>query len=202
MNRALLLLHGTCSSGASLVSADSTGLLGRLSSLLCYLTALGVEGQIPGLQAMRPLVPSEPSKRHVTATEPFLARLQKPSLPADVQHAAPRRTQTCVVASNYIPERSTLSLQSILSEIGDPSLDKFFAVPYDLIVDTASMWAIDSAVDWTKDVSTVAKDDVLLFNTEGDSPANITPQLQSGVHHLNYFCNRSVREFLREKLEE
>lgn len=160
------------------ISSDSTGWLGRLSSLLCYLSALGVDDQIPGLRAMR-----------AAGTSSFKEK------------AGRLECALSIVASNYMPDRGAFSLRSILSEMGEQSIEKFFSVPGDLIVDTASMWAIDHPSDWTKDIPGLGDEDVLLLNTSGQGPSNVEPTLQSSVHHLNYFCNRSVREFIRKKLE-
>jgi pimeloyl-ACP methyl ester carboxylesterase len=170
------------------VSQDPTGLLGRLSSFLFYLVAQGIEQQVPGLQAMRPLSGSNRSDLN-----PFLSELQKPD--------ARSGTEYFVVASNYVPDRDTLNLRTILQEIGDETIDRFFETPNDLVVETASMWALDKKSSWTEKIQALPPENILLFNTLRGGPENLTPELQSGVHHTNYFLNRSVRDFIREVLE-
>jgi hypothetical protein len=170
------------------VSIDPTGLLGRLSSFLFYLLAQGIEQQVPGLQAMRPL-----SGSSRTDVNPFLSELQKPD--------ARSGTEYFVVASNYVPDRDTLSLKTILQEVGDEAIDRFFAVPNDLVVETASMWALDKKSSWTEKIQALPPENIMLFNTMRGGPEGLTPELQSGVHHTNYFLNRTVRDFIRNVLE-
>ena len=170
------------------VSQDPTGLLGRLSSFLFYLLAQGIEQQVPGLQAMRPLSESNRSELN-----PFLSELQKPD--------AKSGSEYFVVASNYVPDRNTLSLQTILQEVGDEAMDRFFAIPNDLVVETASMWAMDSKSSWTEKIKSLPPEHILLFNTMRGGPENLKPELQSGIHHTNYFLNRTVRDFIRNVLE-
>lgn len=170
------------------VSQDPTGLLGRLSSFLFYMLAQGVEQQVPGLQAMRPI-----SGTNRADVNPFLSKLQMPNPKSG--------TEYFVVASNYVPDRNTLSLQTILNEIGDEAIDRFFAAPNDLVVETASMWALDRKSSWTEKIQSISPENILLFNTLRGGPENLPPELQSGVHHTNYFLNRTVRDFIRKVLE-
>ena len=106
-----------------------------------------------------------------------------------------------VVASNYVSDRSTLSLQTILRELGDAAIDRFFDVPNDLVVETASMWALDKKSSWNEKIQSLPPENILLFNTLRDGPENLLPKLESGVHHTNYFLNRTVRDFIRTVLE-
>jgi len=129
-------------------------------------------------------------------------------LPAEARRQSPLGDDPCdwikLDIAHGQMNRAVLLLHGTCSSV--TSMVNSFAelAPADRFYDeneTASTWAINREVDWTKDVEAVAKKDVLLFNTLGNSPANLTPQLKSGVHHLNYFCNRSVREFIRKKLD-
>ncbi len=172
----------------NLVSQDPTGLYGRLSGFLFYMLAQEIGDNIPGLQAMNPLT----ADKHPGQDNSFLERLQQ----AGPQGAA----EYFVVASNYAPNRDTLNVISLLKEAGDQLLDKFFAEPNDLVVHTASMWAFDQPADWMSDVPDALRDRVLLFNTELASPGNVAAEVQTGVHHVNYFTNRRVREFLQATL--
>lgn len=158
------------------VSQDPTGLLGRLSCFLFYMLAQGVEQRVPGLQAMRPITTASP-----LTLDPF--------------------TEYFVVASNYVPDRNTLSLQTILQELGNAAVDEYFQVPNDLVVETASMWSLDKKSSWTEKIQALPRESILLFNTMRGGPENIIPVLQSGVHHTNYFLNRTVRDFIRKVLE-
>lgn len=168
----------------NLVSQDSTGLYGRLSSFLFYMLAQQVGENIPGLQAMNPQTADE--------GDSFLARLQQRGSPSDAKYF--------VVASNHAPDRDTLNVVSLLKEAGDQLLDKFFTEPNDLVVHTASMWAFDQLADWPDDVPDEVRDRMLRLNTQRGGPGNVRPDVETGVHHVNYFTNCRVREFIRQVL--
>jgi hypothetical protein len=63
------------------------------------------------------------------------------------------------------------------------------------------MWALDKKSSWTDKIKALPPENILLFNTLRTGPEGLTPELQSGVHHTNYFLNRSVRDFIRKVLE-
>jgi CHAT domain-containing protein len=175
----------------NLVSEDPTGLFGRLASFLIYLLANGLMGEVPGLQAMNPLI------------------VAGNKTDATTKRAAGSRTRSGpdyhVVAANYVPRSESPNLFSILPmlfrEAGDQLVDSFFAAPNDLVVDTASMWAFDGTADWSSNVTTISPENMLLFNTERGGPGNVQPVVRTGVHHVNYFSIPEVRRFLRETLD-
>jgi pimeloyl-ACP methyl ester carboxylesterase len=170
----------------NLVAEDPTGLLGRLSGLLFYLAAQDVTQQVPGLQAMNPLTWDDPSGR---------------SLLARLRDSIADSSKYFVVASNYTPERDSLSIFSLLQELGNGILDRFFDCPNDLVVDTPSMWSIGGNLGYSQQVPEAFEGRVLLLNAQGDGPKNVEPRTQAGVHHVNYFQQPAVRDFIRQSLD-
>ncbi|HXF03989.1 MAG TPA: hypothetical protein VNM72_01060 [Blastocatellia bacterium] len=49
------------------------------------------------------------------------------------------------ISANYEPDADEVNLKSISSIALDGALDQFYGGPNDLVVDTASVWAIDAS---------------------------------------------------------
>lgn len=171
------------------VGYDPNGTLCRLSSLLAYLCAQKIRLNAQGLQAMCPVKENGPTDAPEAASNKFK------------ELSSELAAKCFFVASNFTPSRDSLSLETVLHEVADNLVDYFFDQPNDLLVDTASMWAMDQAPSWTEAPRRIPTDNILLFNADPDGPKDITAEPRAGIHHHNYFTHWRVREFIREKLD-
>lgn len=156
----------------------------KLSGLLARFVIGRVEGRIPGLQAQNP------SAMGVTD---FLGRLQQPtSLPQGVSYSA--------VAANYEPKAGELNLKGLLAQVEDLGADAFYRHANDLVVDTGSVWAVDTKPDYGLGTAgqLVPPNRLLLFNPDRIGVGNVEPQ--RGVHHNNLFAMPKTMEFLETQL--
>lgn len=171
----------------NLVPADPTGLYGRLSGLLARLLVSDAVGEIPGLQAQNPTA---------TGDQQFLGRLQKPApLPTGVTYAA--------VTANYEPGHAEVNLKSVSNQALDGALDQFYGGPNDLVVDTASVWAVDTTTrSWEQTGPLLPAQRVLLFNPDPQvtHPPGVQLERRRGVHHTNLFEAEPTRQFLQRQL--
>ncbi len=172
------------------ISQDPNGVLCRLSSFFAYMSAQRIRMSIPGLSDMCPLKADAAS----ADPKPLLERLR--------QVSPEMAKRYFVVASNYTPTRDSLSLQAILSEVESKLVDKVFDEANDLLVDTASMWALDQRPNWLGAPTAMPAENILLFNTDVEGPREIVSEQRAGVHHLNYFTHWRVRDFIRHTLEK
>lgn len=166
------------------VHLDQTGVYGKLSGLLARLLVSGLVAEIPGLQAQNP---------SVTDADQFLPRLQQGPLPQNILYAA--------VAANYEPAGDGLSLKRLQDDAFDVAVDAFYGDPNDLVVDTASVWAVDTEQNLTQS-PTIPPQRLLLFNPEATMPHPPNAQIErlSGIHHTNLFTWEPTRNFLRQQL--
>lgn len=178
------------------VSLDPSGQLGRLSGLMAYMCAQGIQGKVPGLRDLCPLeTTSRTSKTADEVAEPGLFdKLSK-------QRRAVDWARYFVVAANFTPTRDALTLQTLLTEVGLPNDDRLLPAFSDLMVDTASMWSFHQSPSWSQPPNHLPPDNVLLFNTERSGPKGIKSIQRAGVHHLNYFLHPLVRQFIRRTLD-
>jgi hypothetical protein len=171
----------------NLVHLDQAGMYGKLSGLLARLLVSDAVGEIPGLQAQNP---------NAMGDQQFLGRLQEAEpLPPGVTYAA--------VAANYEPDRDELNLKRLQDEAFDEAADAFYGDPNDLVVDTASVWAVDVE---EKDLKTTGEKipvtRLLVFNPDPNvsTPPGVQLERMSGVHHTNLFTWEPTRNFLRQQL--
>ncbi len=168
------------------VHSDPLGLYGALSGMLVQLIVRQGEKEIPGLLAQNPMM---------LGPNDFLARLQaKGAFPADVSYAA--------VAANYEPHEE-FNLKSLADKTFDTAVDAFFPHANDLVVDTASVWAIDQKeLSLNKLNKPIPASQLLLFNPDDQvlSPPGIQLKRIRGVHHTNLFEQAETRAFLRSVL--
>lgn len=189
---------GTPNAGTNLANPDNWGtvadvlincahlspLFAKLSGFLARLLVGHATGQIPGLQAQNPTA---------TGAADFLGRLQRStSLPPGVSYSA--------VAASYEPEAGEFNLKSLLAQASDLSADTFYRHANDLVVDTGSVWAVDTKPDY--DLGTAGKlvpaKRLLLFNPDSSGVGDVVAQ--RGVHHNNLFSLSKTMEFLKTQL--
>jgi hypothetical protein len=168
------------------VHSDPMGLYGALSGLLVQLIVRNGEKEIPGLLAQNPTM---------LGAQDFLGRLQAGNgPPAGVSYAA--------IAANYEPKEE-FNLKSLADKTFDTAVDAFFAHANDLVVDTASVWAIDQKELSLETIQPpIPAGRLLLFNPDPQvpNPPGILLKRNSGVHHTNLFEQPETREFLRNVL--
>jgi hypothetical protein len=172
----------------NLVHTDPTGIYGRLSGFLVQLGAADGLQYVPGLMAQNPAARGK---------NEFLGRLLAAAAP-------PSHVEYYAVSANYTPARDDFNLVALLSEAGNLAVDSLFGQPNDLVVDTAHVWsiAVDSQIGEKSKVILPAR--ILLFNTDRQQKslalAGITTKEVAGIHHVNFFRQGDVREFLRRVL--
>lgn len=187
------------------IFADRTGLYGRLSGFLARLCVSAALGEIPGLQAQNPTAAGK---------QAFLARLQEGQpIPPHLTYAA--------VAANYEPDADEINLKTISSIALDGALDQFYGGPNDLVVDTASVWAIDASKKEDASGPSLPAERLLVFNPDPNllpvarafrpalflqtrksalPPTGAQIEPQTGVHHTNLLEQEATRRFLQKNL--
>jgi hypothetical protein len=154
----------------------------KLSGLLARCLIAKAEGRIPGLQAQNP---------SAAGADDFLRRIQRATrLPGGVSYSA--------VAASFEPEPGGFDPQHAVTQVCDAGADAFYGHANDLVVDTGSVWSVDTKPDYGLETENRAVERVLLFNPEGKGIGQVVQK--RGVHHNNLFSMPETMAFLRAEL--
>ncbi len=174
----------------NLLHVDPSGVYGRLSGFLAQVLARGAARHVlehaPGLMAQNP---------RATKPSDFLGQLTG-TPPDGVTYSA--------VAANYDPG-DELNVFQLLRKAKDLAADTFFGVANDLVVDTASGWALSGAPSEGRFGVYLPRDRLLVFDPGGalkGLPASeVVPALDlPGAHHTNLFAFEQTRRFIQDQL--